>query len=311
MAYNRFNRSKPVITDTRQVNWDNTRFNFDAIGDALVLGVMDGFVYSQSGGTAEEPGVQLWTNGSIQVRATNTWGSTGGNVGNRTSILWELSTDSGSTWSTIGAGAETRTYDASGNMTASTNFGGMAALLEAAVGKLKALRTSFNAHAASVVASGVHGLASMASQAASAVAITGGSINATALGATTPGDVDATRVRELAHDYGTLGAGATVTLELDKYGHFIFTPNATTSATLTVAFSGAPPSGRSETWTLEIIAGKRDIDGRFTWNSAFKWIGALRPNDTTLETTGGRNFFIIQNRDNGTRLEIQHIGKGG
>ncbi len=133
-----------------------------------------------------------------------------------------------------------------------------------------------------------------------------------ALGSVTANNVDATRLREKANDYGVLANTATVTLELDKYNHFVFTANATTSAIHTIAVSGTPASGLSQSFYLEIKNGQRSADGKIIWPAAFKWVGGSgnRPLDTALAASG-TNIFTAVTRDGGTRFEIQHIGVAG
>jgi len=130
------------------------------------------FVFSKSGGTTEEPAVYLWVSTAQEVRATNTW--TGGYI---TQQVWEVSQDTGATWAAVCT--QTYTYDATtGALTATTASGGMGSMVNYAIGRLKATRVLYDAHAAAT-GTAVHGLGTMSTQAASAVAITGGTASLT------------------------------------------------------------------------------------------------------------------------------------
>ena len=130
------------------------------------------FVFSKSGGTTEEPAVYLWVSTAQEVRATNTW--TRGYI---TQQVWEVSQDTGATWAAVCT--QTYTYDATtGALTATTASGGMGSMVNYAIGRLKATRVLYDAHAAAT-GTAVHGLGTMSTQAASAVAITGGTASLT------------------------------------------------------------------------------------------------------------------------------------
>lgn len=118
MPYTPFVPDKPVITDLGGAVLDFTRENLMALRDAIVMGVLAGWALSTSGGTAKEPGVLLYSKGVERIRATVTWGTTGGSDGGPTSILWEYSADSGVGYVTIGT--QTTTFDTAGNVTASS-----------------------------------------------------------------------------------------------------------------------------------------------------------------------------------------------
>lgn len=94
----------------------NTYKNSDVSGTAIV---MDGHYYAwgltPSGGTAEKPAVVVYAKGVERVRATLTWGTTGGATDNVTVAAYEYSSNSGGAYSAIGT--KTMTYDAVGNVT--------------------------------------------------------------------------------------------------------------------------------------------------------------------------------------------------
>jgi hypothetical protein len=258
-------------------------------------------------GTAEKPQYFKWTNAGLGrvIRATNTW--TGDKL---TSQTWEYSDDSEATWATVHA-ADTITFDGSLNITAQSGGSSALVFIWELFAKLLDLRTLFTTHSAASGAA-VHGLGSMSTQAASAVAITGGNINGTAIGASSRAAGDFTRLREAFVDLGSFANGATATLDLSAASAFALQPSATTSHTITIAFSNPPAAGLLQSFQLEIINGRRSTDALITWPANAKWVGgsASRPADTTLELAG-RNIFVVSTRDGGSRYEIQHVGKGG
>lgn len=309
-AYTDPNWNKPAGSDTPTVFSGDTLTAVRALRDMAIAGRVAGFVQSRTQGTGPDvarPQYIAWYSASLGIgfRKKITWTSY-----KPTTVEWEWTNDSAASWTTMGA-AQVNTFDASDNITASTNSGGFVTLLHEVWAKALKAVADLAAHIAGT-GTGVHGLGSMSTQSAASVAVTGGTINGTSLGATTPGNVDAKRVREDFQDYGAIANGATVTLELDKYAHFAFTPSATLADTVTIAVSGAPAAGKSQVFTLEIVNGQRSADAKITWPAAFKWIGgsATRPSDTALEAAG-RNLFSFVTRDGGTRCEITHLGKGG
>lgn len=85
MAYTALNASKPVVSDTRQTSVDFMRTNLAALRDAIIAtGVVQGFNYRVTGGTAEQPGVLWFKRATEVVKVVLTWGSTGGENGNVT-----------------------------------------------------------------------------------------------------------------------------------------------------------------------------------------------------------------------------------
>lgn len=312
-AYTQLDSNKPSGSDSPSTFANDTLANIRALRDMAITGRASGFVQSRTTGTgpdAARPQYMTWLNSTLQIgfRMKSTWGGTGN--WQQTSVEWEWTNDNGSTWTTMGT-AQANTFDASNNITASTNSGGFVTLLMEVWTKVLKAVSDLSSHTGATGAS-VHGLGSISTQASSNVSITGGAINGTTVGATTAAALDGTRLRESFNDYGSIANAGTVTLSLDSYAHFAFTPSSTTSHAVTVAVTGAPAAGKSQTWTLEIINGQRSADAKITWPAAFKWVGgsATRPSDTTLEASG-RNIFVFSTRDGGTRFEVQHIGKGG
>lgn len=118
MAYTPFVPDKPVITDTGGDVVDATRENLMALRDAIVAGVLAGFNFSASGGTAAYPTTMLYSKGVERIRATVTWGSSGGALNNPQVVVYAYSANSGGLYDTIGT--LTMTYDVDGNLTSST-----------------------------------------------------------------------------------------------------------------------------------------------------------------------------------------------
>lgn len=166
-TYTVLDEQNPQTSQTRQGAMDTTRQNDLAERDGIITGRLPGWTETVGGGTPEEPLSRAWQKGTEYLRAIYTY--TAGYV---TTVVWQWSNDNGVTFVTIG-GNETRSYDGAGNTTGGANGSAHSWLFEW-IGKLKALRAAFNAHAAAV-GTAVHGLGSMALQFASAVAIAGGS----------------------------------------------------------------------------------------------------------------------------------------
>lgn len=98
-------------------NWVNTNGTKPVELIALV-GAAPGWNYSWSGGTAEKPTYMLWSKGTERVRITCTWGTIGGEADNLKVAVFMYSSNSGTSYSTMGT--ETLTYDANSNLTSTT-----------------------------------------------------------------------------------------------------------------------------------------------------------------------------------------------
>lgn len=177
-SYTAFNTAQPAGSQTGPNFATSANANDLALWYYVVMGQGDGWALSTSGGTAEEPAQLIWSNGVQRVRASITWGTTGGQDGNPTAITWAVSQDSGANYATVGSAA-TLTYDANGYMTSTTNAGGLAGWLLHLLGWVKKTWTNLSNHAALSTSSGAHGAGTMAAQNANAVAITGGSASVT------------------------------------------------------------------------------------------------------------------------------------
>lgn len=118
MPYIQFDQTKPTGTANGSVTLQHVRENLAAIRDIAALGAAIGWNYTWFGGTAENPENTRLDRGTERLRATITWGTSGGADGNATQIVFAYSQNSGGTYETIGTQAIA--YDASGNVTSTT-----------------------------------------------------------------------------------------------------------------------------------------------------------------------------------------------
>lgn len=118
-TYTQFIPDKPVIADNGDIVINNTRENLMATRDAVVAGVMPGWDFTRivGGGSDEEPDSITYKNGVEWIRLTITWGTTGGDDGNPTVIVYEYSANSGGLYHPMGT--LTNTYNGLGTLTAS------------------------------------------------------------------------------------------------------------------------------------------------------------------------------------------------
>ena len=119
MPYTQFDPATPdAATQNITAFAASVRTNLAAIRDIAALGAAPGWNYSWSGGTAEKPTTMLWSKGVERLRATCTWGTTGGATDNLITAVFAYSSNSGGAYDTIGTQAVA--YDASGNVTSTT-----------------------------------------------------------------------------------------------------------------------------------------------------------------------------------------------
>ena len=107
-----------MITQTGTVFADKARHNINAIADAVLMGALPGYAYSVQSGTNEQPTVVHHTNGNDIIRLEITWGSSGGADGNPTQIIYKVSDNGGTDWTTIKT--QTISYDANGNVSSTS-----------------------------------------------------------------------------------------------------------------------------------------------------------------------------------------------
>lgn len=123
MPYTAYDKTKPVTSpDTRQQSIDSIRNNLNALRDMLVAGVpVSGWNYSVSGGTAEQPQYMFYKNGVEWIRATLTWGTTGGADGNVTIMQLHYSGNSGGAYDALTPYSTiTYAYDSNANLVTTT-----------------------------------------------------------------------------------------------------------------------------------------------------------------------------------------------
>lgn len=131
MAYTPFNSSAPTTggspTPTRQATIDAIRTNLMALRDVLAAGgFVQGFDYSWSGGTVDEPTNIFYKRGVEWIKVVLTWGTTGGEDGNITKMAFYYSSNSGVGYDNMADDAGefvlTISYDANGYVN-STSWG--------------------------------------------------------------------------------------------------------------------------------------------------------------------------------------------
>lgn len=237
MAYSPFDSTKPVGSDTGPNIPVTAKTNERALRDAAIMGAMRSFDYSQSGGTARQPATIFFKNVLIWVRGAITWGTTSGEKYNPTQIVWSLTVDNGSNFDTIAT--QTFTYDSSGNITAMTNASALCTYLLALFGRVRIAEEAIADHVADVVADAPHGIASMAGQAASAVAITDGAIRSQTQQVKMPAGAA----------LGTKNAAFDIDLSL---GHFF---TVTIQAGAVATFINKPAAGTVHHFTIKIVNG--------------------------------------------------------
>lgn len=289
-SYTAFDNTKPAATQTGTQFASSANANDIALWYGATSGALPGFAYSITvgTGTAEQPQYYLWTNGTTIVRATNTWGTSGGANMNLTQQVWQVSQDSGSTYAAVCT--QTFTFDASGNLTATSGAGGALDFLRYLLGKVKTLLASFNTHTAGTGTT-VHGLGSLSTQSATAVNIDGGTIDGTTIGSTTTAVGTFKQARGV---HVSVTFGATTTLDWSAGDSFDFTASGSGAATL--AFSNLPASGTSSWITVDITNG-----GLRTWTypTGTHWVSGSAP---TL-TSSGRDRINFFTRDGGSNYD--------
>jgi len=120
MAYIPFDATKPTTAQTRQAAITSILQNFLAARDSLIMGEFPGFNYSVSGGTADQPAIMYWTDGTECVKASLTWGNSGGTDGNPTVIVYAYAPTGGTGGTFVTIKTVTYAYDDNGNLTNTT-----------------------------------------------------------------------------------------------------------------------------------------------------------------------------------------------
>jgi hypothetical protein len=118
MAYTQFVNTTPVSTQSGPNAITSTRENLLAMRDMVLLGTAPGWAMAATGGTAEQPTTITYSKNTERVKCALTWGSSGGSSGNVTISVCSYSSNSGSTWDTIGT--LSITYDSNGYVTSTS-----------------------------------------------------------------------------------------------------------------------------------------------------------------------------------------------
>lgn len=280
MAYTQFDSTKPVGTDTGPNFATSANANDKALRDAIIMGAMHGFLFSVTAGTgtAKQPQYMFWKNGTIWLRATLTWGTTGGQKYNITQIVWDLSINSGSDYTTAPGGnmdTMTLTYDSSGNLTATTGDGAFVSWLMSLIGRMGLAEDNITTLLADVAT-----LGTMSTQNANAVAITGGTL-------------ETTYSREKTTVLGNLNASQAI----DWKAQGVVTVTITGSSAV-FTWSNLPPGGSggmSGSLLMRIVNGglssglfaNARVPAGFTLStSGTDWVSLMCVDGTTPEVTG-------------------------
>lgn len=267
MAFTDFDPAQPDgSVDNGSAALADLRNNQGALRVYLLAGLFYGYAYAQSGGTAAQPTTITLTKGTTIVRFTLTWGTTGGETNQPKTALIEVSTNSGSSWDSVGT--ITNTYDAGGELTATSGGGGLLSKLWSLWGLVRKVIADLAGHAA---ASGtaVHGLGTMATQAATNVNVDGGTIDGATIGDASPVKITAKTYR--GRSLVPSPPGATYTLDFDEYDFYSYglTGNVTLSLSATIA-SNTVAQG-----TVEMLAS--GAARTVTWPASVKWVGGAPP----------------------------------
>lgn len=292
MARTAFDATKPdAATQGGTAAMTSCNANDKALRDNLISGQMEGFAFSQTVGTGSQsqPQYFFWKNGTTWIRATNTWQSGGSADGNLTQQVFDLSINSGTDYTTSPGGAiMTVGYTYTGSdLTATTGGGGMLAWILSKMAVLKKVISDLAAHIA-LTGTSVHGLGTMSTQAASSVAITGGTVDGATVGATTPAAGKFTRANEQFNTY-TPGASASQALDWSKGGSVV-----TTNGTNALTFSNVPSSVIA-THTVKV-----DKANAVTWPASVTWgaagvpsLGAVALVVSLFSVDGGTTVYAV------------------
>lgn len=222
----------------------------------------------------------FWKNGTggsaPWIRATITWGTTGGEEYNPTGIVWDYSADGGGAYDTIATQA--LTFDANGDLTAITGGATALAMLTGLLGHVHRLSDDYTAHAAAT-GSSVHGLGTIATQAASAVAVTGGTIKST--------------TQQLVR---TALGSKSAAFDIDLSAGHIFTLTVT-GASAAATFTNKPSVGTAHSFAVKITNGglATDLFPAATTpggaalglsSSGTDWVYGIVEDGSTVEITG-------------------------
>lgn len=157
-------------------------------------------------------------------------------------------------------------------------------------GYVKAAGTAAMTASASIPNTDISGLGTMSTQEASAVAITGGTINGASVGATTPSTVKGSSLEStsvITDSFATRAAG-TLALAFATNGVVRVTPNATGTFTTTV------PAAGTRCTLIVLTSGTTSFT--MTFGTGFKTTGTLATGTVTAR------YFVMQFISDGTNL---------
>lgn len=275
MSYTALDPSLPTTAQTRQALTDSTRNNIAALRDDVVAGMVAGWSMAQSGGTSDKPGVITYSKSTERIRETLTWS------GNQlTQRVIEYSSNSGVAYDAVYT--TTHTYDGSDNVV-SGNVGGFFHWIARTYTRLLDAVATLTAHIAGTGAA-VHGLGTMSTQNANAVAITDGTMKGVVVGGTITGEHEpaiVTHGAEKTVDLGTIGAGGTLTIDW-SLGTYFYATAPTSTANWTLAFSNIPAAGFGRCVYLFLTNGGRTGAGTLTY-----------PSTSILKKAGGGAFSLV------------------
>jgi hypothetical protein len=114
MAYEEFDITTPVATQTAVSAMDSSRKNLNALRDAVVTGTFKGWAFTNLGPDKSVPVSTLHSKGTERLRTEINYGSTGGADGLPNEVTYTYSSDGGSSYATVGV--QTISYTASSDV---------------------------------------------------------------------------------------------------------------------------------------------------------------------------------------------------
>lgn len=286
MAYGTFQADQPDATADNGATFGSDLLrNQRALRDAVVAAMFDDFEFSITAGTGStrRPQYMYWKNGTggsaPWLRATLTWGTTGGEKYNPTSILWEYSGNGGSSYDTVATQA--LTFDSNGDLTAVTGGSTALAMLTGLLGHVHRLSDSYTTHAA-LTGSSAHGLGTISTQAASAVAITGGTIKST--------------TQQVVR---TALGSKSAAFDIDLSAGHVFTLTVT-GASAAATFTNKPAAGIAHTFSIKVTNGGLATD---------LFPGATTPGNASLGLSSSGTDWVHGIVEDGSTIEITGTSK--
>lgn len=273
MTYTAFDGAKPSGASNGTNTCTEIKQNLAALRDADFFGGDIGWTYSQTGGTAEQPGDMIWSKGTERLKLTLAWGTTGGSSGNVTAANLYYSSNSGGAYDLIEARSGL-SYDTDGNFTSGKTTL-LLSTLQGIPGKLKALATRVTALEADPAV--IDDAA-----ASSTTAYSSTKTNATYLaktGGTLTGNLG---VKTATHTENDLAGGVAINWTTSSWHK----KSTTTSPTFTFT---APP-GPTKGLMLKLI-NTAATTVTPVWPAAVKWVGNVSPPSQAATSTAWYMFI--------------------